>query len=93
MPAEKCITTVEKKISTFKNLTGWRSCLNNRWCCSYDKGGEINVRHQLCLAHTIQLVVIKIIYNNNKKNPQEILKETISEDSDYDEDEEDVRSF
>ena len=48
-------------------------------------GKSINVRHQLCLAHVIQLTVIKVIYNN-KKNPKEILKETISEDSDYDED-------
>jgi len=75
MPAQKCIITLENKLAQFKiSLDGVVAITTDGAAVVTKVGKSINVRHQLCLAHAIQLAVIKVIYNNKKKNPQEILK-------------------
>ena len=75
MPAQKYIITLENKLAQFKiSLDGLVAITTDGAADMTKVGKSINVRHQLCLAHAIQLAGIKVIYNNNKQNPQEILK-------------------
>ena len=70
MPAQKCIITLENKLAQFKiSLDGVVVITTYDAAVMTKMGKSINVRHQLCLAHAIQLAVIKVIHNINKKNP------------------------
>ena len=44
--------------------------------------GLIDAEHQLCLAHSLQLAVIKVLYNLNFSEPKSCAEESSNEDCD-----------
>jgi len=55
-------------------------------------GGFVDAEHQLCLAHGLQLSVIKVLYNLNFSKPDSCGEEPSNKDCDeYDDDENDIQ--
>lgn len=98
MPADKCLILIKNKLEEFgiffKNIvsitTDGASVMKK-----VIKIIDVNVNHQLCLAHGIQLAVIKVLYSKNNleeiedEEPVKLPDTDDCENSDCDNDEDD----
>lgn len=65
MPADKCIEILKKKLSQFNiHLEHIISITTDEASIMQKVGRLLNVHHQLCLAHGIQLAIVKVLYKN-----------------------------
>lgn len=87
MPAEKCVEILNKKLSEFQlGFTNIVSITTDGVSVMKKVGKLIDPHHQLCIAHGIQLAVIKVLYNNKTDlhEANKLRDENIDEDSESD---------
>lgn len=90
MNANKCRNLVETKLEEFGlNFNGIVSITTDGAAVMKKLGLSLNTDHQLCLAHGIQLAVIKVLYKKNIVEPVSVSGESSEEDGEEEEGEED----
>ena len=96
MPAEKCITYLQNTLKEFSIAIENIISITTDGAAVMKKVGRLlDVNHQLCLAHGIQLSVIKVLYkrsvsDNNSVENQEV---AITEFEQCEDEEEDIGVF
>lgn len=93
-PADKCLDLVGKKLHEFGlNLTNIVAITTDGAAVMKKLGGLVDAEHQLCLAHGLQLAVVKVLYNQFLSEPESCAEEPSNEDSDEceDNDEDDMQ--
>lgn len=86
MPAEKCVEILNKKLSEFQlGFTNIVSITTDGASVMKKVGKLIDPHHQLCIAHGIQLAVIKVLYNKTDLHvADKLCDENIDEDNELD---------
>ena len=98
MPAERCVLLMENKLKEFGISLSNIITITTDGASVMKKAVKLtNANHQLCMAHGLQLAVIKVLYNNNLDKIEDEQTNHVdfpdvsnneNSDSDYDEDDE-----
>ena len=92
-PRRQMLRLNRKKLNEFElNFTSIVAITTDGAAVMKKLGGLVDTEHQLCLAHGLQLAVIKILQNLNFSEPESCAEEPLNEYCDeYDDDENDIQ--